>query len=321
MTGLRSALVTGATGFIGSAVARRLLAEGVKVYCLVRRESRNCSVLRDLSSAEVIEIPSFEASELRKSLGGFSAEIVFNLAAYGVNQEDRDPQAMLEGNVGLVARLLMGISGWPLWRFVNTGSCSEYGLPLSRGNPFSEAQPLRPVSLYGAAKAASVIYGNALAARLGVPFLTLRLFGVFGIGESSERLIPYLIDRLHRDQPVDLTPGEQVRDLLYVDDVVEAFLLAARSERLLSCEAYNVCSGRPVRVQEIGEAVADLMKKPRELLQWGKRSYREDEAMWMVGDNRRFVEATGWRPKVNLFDGVQRMIAAARAGKGCPAPI
>ncbi len=317
MTGLRSALVTGATGFIGSAVVRRLLTDGINVYCVVRRESKNRSVLEGLPGVEIIEIPSFETLDLKKSLTGLSADVVFNFASYGVSQQDRDPEAMLEGNVGLVARLLIVTSGWSLKRFIHTGSCSEYGLPWSHEAYFSEAQPLRPISVYGAAKAASVIYGNALAVRLGVPFVTLRLFGVFGLGESSERLIPYLIQRLQHDEPVDLTPGEQVRDWLYVDDVVEAFIVAAKSGRLLPYEAYNVCSGRPLRVREIGEAVADAMNKPRKLLQWGKRPYREDEPMWIVGDNRRFMEETCWRPKVNLLDGVRHMIAAAaQTGEG-----
>jgi nucleoside-diphosphate-sugar epimerase len=243
----------------------------------------------------------------------FSADVIFNLAAYGVSQEDCDPEALLDGNVSLVARLVQAAAVSPPKLFIHTGSCSEYGSPLLEGSPFTEEQPLRPISLYGAAKAASTLYGSALAARLGVPFVTLRLFGVFGIGEGHRRLIPYLIDQLRRDEPADLTPGEQVRDLLYVEDIVEAFVLSARDGNFAPSEAYNVCSGQAIRIRDVGEVVADVMEKPRGLLRWGRRPYRRDEPMWIVGDNRRFVEATSWRPRVSSAEGIRRIIAASRA--------
>src|SRR5437879_5400145 len=86
--------------------------------------------------------------------------------------------ALIEDNVGFVARLLEVTAKWPVRRFVHTGSCSEYGMASSEGSYFCEEQPLSPISLYGAAKAASLLYAHALAIRLGVPFVTLRLFGV-----------------------------------------------------------------------------------------------------------------------------------------------
>jgi nucleoside-diphosphate-sugar epimerase len=316
MTGFRSAVVTGATGFIGSALVRRLRREGIQTYCLLRRKARCDSILEGLQGAEVVQVASFQTPELERCLKKLSADVIFNLASYGVSQEDRDPEALLDGNVSLVARLVLAATISPPKIFIHTGSCSEYGPPLLEGSPLSEEQSLRPISLYGAAKAASTLYGSALAARMGVPFVTLRLFGVFGVGEGPRRLIPYLIDQLRRDEPADLTPGEQVRDFLYVEDVVEAFVRSARGDDLTPSEAYNVCSGRPLRIRDLGELVADVMDKPRTLLRWGRRPYRQDEPMWIVGDNRRFVEATSWLPRVDPAEGIQRIIASSRAPLG-----
>ena len=307
MASFSEALVTGANGFIGSSLVRRLVAEGVTVYAMVRTHA-DLSRLEGISGVKVIKVQSFELAELQQSLSKISAEIVFNLASYGVNPQDRDPEAMIEGNVNLVARLLLATAQWPLKWFVHTGSCSEYG-----GNPqpntfISEDMPLQLTSLYGLAKAASVICGNAQALQLGTPFTTLRLFGVYGVGEGPHRLIPYLIDRLNRGESVDLTPGEQVRDLLYVDDAADAFIAAAQSDNLDSYAVYNLCSSQPVRIRDAAEAVADAMNAPRNLLQFGKRPYRADEAMWIVGDNRRFKDATQWQPQIYFTDGIQRMI-------------
>jgi nucleoside-diphosphate-sugar epimerase len=312
MLGFSSALVTGGTGFIGSALVRRLIREGVKVYCIVRAQTPNHSRLEMLSGCEIIEVQAFQTAELRRALAGVVPDIVFNLASYGVNQQDRDPEAMLEGNVDLVTRLLLAIADKPVKRFIHTGSCSEYSADPTV-DTISESHEVMPATLYGAAKAASVIYGNALAAHLDIPFVTLRLFGVFGIGEEPTRLVPYLIERLKLDEPVDLTPGEQVRDLLYIDDVVEAFIEAGRVSGIPLYAAYNVCSGQGTRVRDVAEAVADAMNKPHSLLQFGKRPYRPDESLRIVGDCTRFMVVTRWQPKVGLREGIERMVKAANA--------
>lgn len=316
MTVFRSALVTGATGFIGSVLVEHLLAHKVETACLLRASTKSANARPLPKQVRTIEVESFAPSELKRKLAGFSAEAVFNLASYGVQQRDRDPGLLIEGNVGVLAWLLEVTAGWPLRRFVHTGSCSEYGFPEREKESISESRPLRPTSLYGAAKAAAGMFGTALAAHLSVPFVTLRLFGAYGPREAPDRLIPYLIRKLQQDQSVDLTPGEQVRDLLYQDDVVAAFLAAVESTSVQSGEVYNVCSGQPIRVRDVGEAVADALGAPRSMLHWGERAYRNDEPKWLVGDNRRFAAATPWRPQVTLEKGIRRMIdSLSRTGK------
>ena len=312
MKPFQSALVTGATGFIGSVLVKRLLAEGVQVTCLIRARTRAPGALAALAGAQMIEISSFQVAELKAKLAGSSAETVFNLASHGVRQQARDTGQLLEGNVALLCNLLEATSEWPLRRFLHAGSCSEYGVPAQKDTPISETQALRPTSMYGAAKAASFEFGNALALRLETPFVALRLFGVFGSHEAPQRLAPYLIQRLKHDQPVDLTPGEQVRDFLYEDDVTDAFLAAASAEALQLYEAYNVCSGQGTRIRDFGETVADALGKPRQLLHWGERPYRPDEPMWLVGDNRRFSAAASWSPRFSVQEGIRRVISAAR---------
>ena len=308
---LRSALVTGATGFVGSALVDRLLADNVEVTCLVRSQSMpKARALSEGRRIRVVEVPSFTTSVLQARLVDVTADVVFHLASYGVHQSDRDVDQMVDGNVTLLLHLLQATAAWPLRRFIHTGSCSEYGDPGSQEILIAETHPIQPQSLYGAVKAGAVQAGNLLASALDIPFVTLRPFNIFGTRERSTRLVPYLIERLRNDQPVDLTPGKQVRDILFEDDAVSAFLAAATSQALESGEVYNVCSSRPTRIREIGEMVADVMGKPRDLLHWGERPYRSDELMWLVGDNRRFRETTGWFPKVDLHEGIRRIVDA-----------
>ncbi len=311
---MKSALVTGATGFLGPVLVDRLRRENVELTCLVRSQSvsKAHSLFKD-SRVRIINVRSFETSVLQSKLADVSAEVIFHLASYGVQEGDRDIDRLVEGNVSILLHLLQATAHWPLRRFIHAGSCSEYGCPISDGSLIAETHPLRPKSFYGAAKAASVLCGSALAGSLGIPFVTLRLFGVYGTREGPRRLIPYLISHLQDEEPVDLTAGEQVRDLLFEDDVAEAFIAAATADGLKSGEAYNVCSSRPLRIRDIGGMVADAMGKPHELLRWGDRPYRTDEPMWLVGDNRRFREAIrSWQPSVSMPDGIRRMLDYAR---------
>jgi len=304
---MRSALVAGATGFIGSSLVRRLSNEGLQVCCLVRPGSAGRSRIEHLPGVELLEIENYEGSVLAQKLMGHQTDVVFNLASTGVSPEDRHPQALLAGNLDIIAGLISATASWRLKRFIHIGSCSEYG-GTAQGHKLTEEDPLRPCSLYGAAKACSHIYGTAFAMSRNMPFLTLRLFGVFGTGEAPHRLVPHIISHLLRDLPVDLTAGEQVRDLLYVDDAVEALIQSAENDKLLAKACYNVCSGRGIRIRELAEEVVSVMKKPKNLLRFGARPYRADEAMWVVGDNAQFVGHSSWAPKISIQEGVRRMV-------------
>ena len=183
---------------------------------------------------------------MRSALADCTYGTVFDLAAAGVQRTVGSQLEMLDGNVVLLAGLLMAVAQNPPSMVVHTGSWSEYPRPVP-GRPITEDGSLLADSLYGAAKAAATVFGNALARELRIPFVTLRLFNVYGVGEAQHRLIPYLIDRLSCDEPVDLTGGEQVRDFLHVEDVVEALLAASQPADLVPYTVYNVCSGRPRR--------------------------------------------------------------------------
>jgi nucleoside-diphosphate-sugar epimerase len=163
--------------------------------------------------------------------------------------------------------------------------------------------------MYGAAKAAASVLVQSIARQAGLNLITLRLFGVYGPGEAPSRLAPYLIERLLRNEPADLTSGLQVRDLLYIDDVVEAFWTAAQGHASLRGQTtFNVCSGEPVTVRQVGGTLAELLNRPEGLLRWNARPPRENEPARLVGDPQRFSMATGWQPQISLREGLQRTI-------------
>ena len=307
----RNYLVTGATGFIGRRLVERLAREDLSIHCVVTHERSHASRLPAIPGVIPIEVDMTNHHLLHRAMETIKPDVVINLAAQGVQPADRDGYSLLAGNAGILAHLLGSLEEFPPRIFLHMGSWSEYAGPVD-ADLVTEDHPLDPLSLYGAAKAAASIYGNALARQLEIPFIVLRLFNVFGVGERQKRLIPYLIDCLSRDEPAELTQGNQTRDFVYADDIVEAILVAANTEHLPP-NVYNVCSGRPVDVRLVAETVADIMGKPQELLDFGARPTRVDEPLWMVGDNSRFTSATPWRPEISLEEGILRMVEAGKA--------
>jgi UDP-glucose 4-epimerase len=293
--------VTGSSGFIGATLVRKLATAGTTVHCLVRAESRPGPA-----------IPGVERHVIPASAGDFAALLrrlapstVVNLASYGVAPNESDPETMLDANVGALTRLLAACAGAGA-RVIHTGSCSEYAR-VEQPALVTEDTPCHPSAPYGAAKLAATEWGRTLSARLGVPFVTLRLFGVYGPGESPHRIIPALRAKLTRGEPVPLTHGKQVRDFTFVDDLCDAFLHAFDAELPIGT-VFNVCSGVGVSIRDVCLSVCRALGASPELLQFGATPLRPGEPEWMVGDPTRFQRATGWKPTTSLEAGVARVL-------------
>ena len=305
----RNALVVGATGFVGRALVGGLLRDGVRASSLIfRNRPRPAQV-----EGELIESGSSSEEDLRAALSGCHWDCVYHVAAAGVSPDQRSPGTLIDGNLGLLSRVLLALQSEPPRRFIFTGSCAEYSR-AEAPHRITEEHPTMPENAYGAAKAAATIWGSALAKGLGIPFVALRLFHIYGAGEAPSRLVPYLIDCLENGVGAKLTKGEQVRDVLDVSDVVRALIAAGQTESCLR-PVYNVCSGEPVQICDLASTAAKLLGKPAGLLQFGALPYRADEEMWIVGDNRRFAEDVQWSPAVKLEDGLREVIRARRSSK------
>ncbi len=306
MTTRRIALVAGATGFVGSAVARRLIDGGWRVVAPVRRGSDHTR-LSGLSGLHLVEVDDYSADALRAAFAE-RPEVVFNFASAGVTG-GIDPDAAVAGNVTVVMNLLRAAAEVGVRRFIHTGSCFEYAA-CPAGTFLTESAPVEPWSIYSAAKIAGVHLARASARHWSVPLVVLRLFGVYGPGEAPHRLLPFLINRLTSGEPAELSPGAQIRDLLFMDDAACAFAVAADAPALGDDgRVFNVCSGVPVAVRQVGETLAELMNAPRELLKWGAIPARVEEPLWIVGDGSAFRAATGWAPTFDLTAGLRATIA------------
>jgi len=294
-------LVTGSSGFIGTALVKSLIDQGYEVSCIIRPNSPS-----DTNNVNLLRIKDNSIESFKSVLKSKTFDFVINLASYGVKRGDTDLKNIIDGNITFLSNLISSLVNKPKM-IINTGSCSEYGF-IKKGMHIDESAPLLPINLYGAAKSATTLIGNSLAINHNIKFISLRLFGVYGEGEASYRLLPYVVKNLKKNLEIDLTSGEQQRDILYIDDVVNAFHSAIQNyKKIPSNASYNICSGIPVRVRDFIEYIAKQMNKSTGLLKWGSIE-RRDEPQWVVGNNALFKKYTNWKPKITMQEGIERAI-------------
>ena len=305
-------LVTGASGFIGRHLVDRLLGADRPVSVLARPGSLLPERVRN--RIKLIECADWSEAGLRQAIDRDDIAVIFHLAAYGTNPAHRDVDQARHINVDAPAALVRFCKERGA-RLVIAGTFSEYQAPARRV-PLTEIAPLETTKIYGASKAAGGRVASELAAGLGVRLRILRLFHVYGQGEAAHRLLPSLVSGRSEGRRVPLSPGTQVRDFIYVADVVEAFLQADADMELDGQPlTWNVCTGVGHSIREFALTVADLMGARRELLGFGDLELRKDDLPWIVGNAERISAALGWKPQHDLTSGLQAAVTSIMANE------
>lgn len=298
--------VTGASGHLGSHLTRRLLADGHEVAVLLRSTSSRAALLDVLPQLQVIEGDVAAAAYVEEMIS-FAPQAVFHLAWSGVTAADRNAPHQITTNVRATLLLLEAAQRAGAELFLSTGSQAEYGRV---SGAIEEACPLRPETAYGAAKAALSQLVPAYCERAGMRSLWLRIFSVYGPGDSPAHMLPALIESLLRRERPSLTSGEQRWDYLYIDDAIAAITQTAAKPSLSGM--FNVASGHAGSLRSIVEQVRDLID-PSLPLGLGDMPYRADQVMHLEGDITRIRQATGWQPRISLEEGLRRTVAWHRA--------
>ncbi|HUF46331.1 MAG TPA: NAD-dependent epimerase/dehydratase family protein [Vicinamibacterales bacterium] len=303
MAGAR-VLVTGAAGFLGANLVRRLIADGASVRAVVRPTSSQWR-LEDvipritLLPVDIRDLPSYRVMD--------GVDVIFHLAAAAVDQRSSDIRGMIETNVLGTSAVLELAERLRVRRLVHVGSSGEYG-PVEGA---SEDQAPQPNAEYGATKAAATLLVGAFSRRSGISAITLRPFSVFGPLEAAWRLVPYCVLRALDDQPLELTDGRQRRDFVFVDDVVEAMVAAAIAE---GEGIVNVCTGVATSVHDMAMTIIRLSGSRSEPL-FGARAHHATE-MWMTsGRPERAASVLDWRPRSSLDEGVSKTIEWMRSAR------
>jgi nucleoside-diphosphate-sugar epimerase len=299
-------LITGASGFLGAAVARAALAEGHEVTGIGRDPSP--PRLADISETLAYHrLDLGEAEALEALCGRVKPDAVIHCAWDGVSGKSRSSLAQL-ANVDAACRLAKAAADAGATKFIGIGSQAEYGRMDRR---IDENELPRPDTLYGAAKLAACHLAGQLAAQGGTDFAWLRLFAIYGPGDNGNWLIPSLIAEMRAGRRPRTSPGTQKWDYLYVDDAARGVLAASATPRATGI--FNLASGRPVAVRTIVEHLRDLMAPHLDLV-FGEIPFGKAQIMHLEGDPTRLCADTGWSPRVDLEEGLARTVSAVEVG-------
>lgn len=309
------ALVTGGTGFIGSNLIKELVERNWEVYALVRKNSSlGYGRLKNINGIKYIYVEDLfsncskgkdeivlENQSFNENLPQF--DVCFHLAAYGVDYRQQNVDELINGNIKFMMNVLNFCKENKTKKVINTGSCFEYG--INEGKKLNEEDKLIPQSMYGAAKASSVMMANVYSKINNIPLITVRPFGIFGENEGIHKFIPQLMKSIILNKTIEMTRGEQIRDYLYIKDLIEAYITLALTDVPLY-EVYNVCSGVGVKIKDLAIEVVKIANSSLQLLNFGVIPYRKNEVMHFVGDNSKIKKYTGWEPKYSLQEGLKK---------------
>ncbi len=294
----KCALVTGGSGYIGSRLVERLIADGWQVHVILRPSS-SPNLLSTYGNRLVIHLHHGSTSEMLDIVAAAKPDVVFHLAAMAsAEHRPADVDQMIISNVLFSTQLVEGMARNGIRNLVNTETFWQHA---------EGSDEYEPMCLYAATKQAfhDILYYYVSTG--AVQAISLALFDTYGPADPRKKLFNLLKLAALENRSLDMTPGEQIVDMTHVDDVVAAYIQAA--EKLLAghiakLDTYAVTSGRRMTLKELVELVireTGISIHPN----WGGRPYRTKEVMipWL-GE-----PLPGWRPNIDLEMGIREIFA------------
>lgn len=292
-------LITGASGFIGSCLTRRLIAENAEVHLFLKKDARTWRI-DDLLKKVIVHVCDLsDLNELHVLITKIKPTIIYHLATYGAYSFQNDADRCVQTNIQGTWHLLKAVSKVDYELFVNTGSSSEYGF---KKLPMKETDLLEPASYYAATKASQTLLCSHMARAEKKPIVTLRPFSVYGPYEEPSRFIPTLMKALLFKAKMDLVSPEISRDHIYVDDMVSAYLQVDQLKEFPG-ETFNIGTGVQSSIRDVVETAVRVTARTADF-KWGAMPSRLwDTTIW-ISDITKTKQLLNWTPAVSLEKGL-----------------
>lgn len=311
----RQVLVTGAGGFIASHLVEALVAQGAHVCAYIRYNSRGDPGLLRLLSEQVYSQLEIIPGDLRDltavqyAMRGTS--IVFHLGALiAIPYSYLHPVEVVETNVMGTLNVLLAGRDMGVERIVHTSTSEVYG--TAQRVPINEDHPLQGQSPYSASKIGADKLAESFYKSYGLPVTTLRPFNTYGPRQSGRAVIPTIITQVLTQEHINLGNLEARRDLTYISDTVSGFLKIAEIPGVEG-ETINLGTGREVSIRDLAERIIAITGKPMEIIVDPVRLRPEkSEIQRLLADNRLAGERLGWKPQVDLDQGLKETIEWVR---------
>lgn len=296
-------LVTGAAGFIGANLVRRLLKEDYIVHAITSKGG-NLWRLKNVEKKIVIHEGLLDdLKKIKQLFRKITPYAVFHLATYGSYPFQQDTHMMIDTNIIGTLNLLESLKEVNYKQLVVTGSSSEYG---KKEKPMKESDLLAPNNYYAVTKAAQTHLCQVYAQSNRKPLVIFRLFNVYGPYEEKGRLVRSVIESALAKKPISLASGREARDFTYVLDVVDAFMHVLKQKQFIG-EIFNIGTGIQTTIGELAKTIVYLVgqKVPIRL---GAYKGREWDAFHWKADISKAKSVLGWSPKTSLNEGLRKTI-------------
>jgi dTDP-glucose 4,6-dehydratase len=306
----KTAVVTGAGGFIGSHLVERLVQEGARVRAMLRYTSRGQRGALDLVPENVLDnvditlgdVRDFDA--VREICRG--ADAVFHLAALiGIPYSYEHPQEVIDTNILGTSNVLLAAKELAsLERIVLTSTSEVYGSALRV--PMDEEHPLQAQSPYSATKIAGDALGLSFQRSFGLPVVIARPFNAYGPRQSARAVIPTILSQAIAGMSLRLGTLETTRDFTYVADTAAGFLAVAESDATIG-EVVNLGSGSEVSIREIVRIAGEIVGRELDVESDEQRVRpKASEVSRLHSDSSKAAKLAGWRAQVPLDEGLRR---------------
>lgn len=294
-------LLTGATGFLGSHLAKFLFEQGNELL-LTRRVTSN--TVNCISFENNVNWLYTDNENWISNAIDFKPEIIIHAAWNGVENNKRNDWETQLSNIKFLNDLLYIAKESNLQKFISLGSQAEYGNFTEKVN---ENSVVNPVTTYGAIKLACMEILKSYCELYKIDWYWLRVFSILGKNDNPAWLIPSVMVKLKNNEKVDLTAGEQSYDYMYIEDFNENIVRVINKNES-SSGVYNLCTGNPIKIKDLLISLANKLNKPTDLLNFGAIPYRENQTMNMIGDEKKFISTFGSYSFLNTDAIVDKLI-------------
>lgn len=287
-------IVTGASGFIGSHLLKRLLDDNHQVHVIVRTSDDPQLLDKQVHSF----VPTGQIDDLIAYLNQQHFDGVIHLASLFLAQhKSSDIKELIESNLLFSTTILEAATVSKIPWFINTGTFWQH----------FESKAYSPVNLYAATKQAFEDIAQYYVETGAINFVTIKLSDTFGPNDIRPKIFNLWARASQGNEPLDMSPGEQIIDINYIDNVIDAYarmiqLLSKDDNHQFSGHFYAVSSDQRMTLRELAKTFEQVTGHALQI-NWGKKPYRPREVMvpWDKGER-----IPGWKPQVSIEEGIKR---------------
>ncbi len=294
----KSILIVGGTGFIGTNLLNKIKKNDFQIFCI---STKLPIQKKKIKKVTYIKCDISKRNEVKKKLKRFNFDTVLNLGGY--IDHSNTHKTMRSHFVGC-KNLINFFKNKRIDNFIQIGSSLEYG---KKRSPHKENyEKLIPRGNYGLAKLKATKYVLKQGLKHNIPFTILRLYQIYGPGQTIDRLIPMAIKSFLKNGNFKCSAGYQLRDFLFVDDLVRLLIIIIRKKKIQN-QIFNIGSGKAISVKKLIKLIYKLIAKGKP--EFGVIKMRKDEILKSIPSISKVKKQFNWKPKVSIKEGLKKTIS------------